>query len=194
MDPADRDERAGGHEGHPDPGPDRRGGQGAGPGTRRRRFLPQAHDREWLLGRLITLEVRGPLNTVLIIDDDEADRYLLKGLLLVQGRFAIVETTSGEEGLRRAREERPDVIFLDLIMSDMTGFEVLVVESRRQDKGHPCHPQYLGNPGRRAASAAHRWGCGGPFQIRRVGGGGVRADPEALIHAGLKVTSAGTES
>jgi CheY-like chemotaxis protein len=60
----------------------------------------------------------------LIIDDEEADRYVLKGLLTAEGRFAILEAASGEEGLRQAREERPDVIFLDLVMSDMTGFEV----------------------------------------------------------------------
>ena len=87
-------------------------------------FCLKPIDRDWLLSRLVALEESGPLNTVLIIDDEEADRYVLKGLLTAQGRFAILEAASGEEGLRRAREERPDVIFLDLIMSDMNGFEV----------------------------------------------------------------------
>ena len=88
-------------------------------------FCLKPVDRDWLLNRLVALEKGGPLNTVLIIDDEEADRYVLKGLLTAQGRFAILEAASGEEGLRRARQERPDVIFLDVIMADMTGFEVL---------------------------------------------------------------------
>ena len=61
------------------------------------------------------------MNTILIIDDEEADRYLLKTLLSLQGQFTIVEALCGVEGLRRAIEERPDLIFLDLIMPDMTG-------------------------------------------------------------------------
>jgi signal transduction histidine kinase len=63
--------------------------------------------------------------TILIIDDDEADRYLLKSLLVAQGRFAIVESSGGEEGLRMARDVQPDVIFLDLVMPGMPGIELL---------------------------------------------------------------------
>lgn len=82
-------------------------------------------DRDWLLGRLKVLEQSGPLKTILIIDDSEADRYALKTLLSAQGRFAVLQESSGGQGLMRAKAERPDAIFLDLIMEDMTGFEVL---------------------------------------------------------------------
>jgi signal transduction histidine kinase/CheY-like chemotaxis protein len=65
-----------------------------------------------------------PSDTVLIIDDDEASRYVLKRFL-AETAFAIIEATNGSEGLRRARENRPQVIFLDLMMPKMSGFEVL---------------------------------------------------------------------
>ena len=82
-------------------------------------------DRGWLLLRFNGLKETSRSTTVLIIDDEEADRYTLKGLLAAQGRFVIVDATNGTEGLRKAREERPEVIFLDLTMPEMTGFEVL---------------------------------------------------------------------
>jgi CheY-like chemotaxis protein len=40
-------------------------------------------------------------------------------------RFAVLEAAGGGEGLRRAREDRPRAVFLDLVMPDLSGFEVL---------------------------------------------------------------------
>ena len=88
-------------------------------------FCLKPIDRDWILSRLNALQENRTPSTILIIDDAESDRYLLTGLLTAHGRFAIVEARSGEEGLRRAREQTPDVIFLDLNMKDMTGFDVL---------------------------------------------------------------------
>ena len=155
-------------------------------------FCLKPIDQDWLLDRLDALEQGGPLNTVLIIDDEEADRYVLKGLLTAQGRFAIVEAANGEEGLRRAREERPDVIFLDLIMPDMTGFEVLErLKSDDATKGIPGDHQYLGDPERGGAPAAHRRDGGDPLQVRRAGGGGVRDDPGGPDPGGLETDPCG---
>jgi CheY-like chemotaxis protein len=40
-------------------------------------------------------------------------------------RFEVVEAADGDEALRRARDDRPSIIFLDLGLRDMTGFQVL---------------------------------------------------------------------
>jgi CheY-like chemotaxis protein len=61
---------------------------------------------------------------LLVIDDDEIARYLLRGLIGDEG-FDLREAADGHEGLRRAREERPRAIFLDLVMPDLSGFDVL---------------------------------------------------------------------
>jgi signal transduction histidine kinase/CheY-like chemotaxis protein len=61
---------------------------------------------------------------ILIVDDDEAARYVVRRFL-AETSFTIIEATNGPEGLRRAREDRPQVIFLDLKMPQMSGFEVL---------------------------------------------------------------------
>ena len=61
---------------------------------------------------------------ILIVDDDEAARYVLKRFL-AETDFTIIEAANGAEGLSSARENRPRVIFLDLMMPEMSGFEVL---------------------------------------------------------------------
>ena len=65
----------------------------------------------------------GP-STVLIVDDDRLVRDLLRRFLEKQG-FRVVAAVSGEEGLRRARELRPSLITLDVVMSGMDGWTLL---------------------------------------------------------------------
>ncbi|HEY4056225.1 MAG TPA: ATP-binding protein [Kofleriaceae bacterium] len=60
---------------------------------------------------------------VLVIDDDVASRYVLARWL--GSRFRIEEAPTGTLGLELAARSQPDAIFLDVIMPDLTGFEVL---------------------------------------------------------------------
>jgi len=57
----------------------------------------------------------------------EDDRFLRKAAeaQLRQHGFTVVAAVDGEEALRLARAERPDLVLLDLIMPKMQGFEVL---------------------------------------------------------------------
>jgi two-component system OmpR family response regulator len=62
---------------------------------------------------------------VLIIDDD-ADIRMIAGMTLTRlGGMEVVEAASGAEGVRRAAQERPDVILLDMMMPIMDGSETL---------------------------------------------------------------------
>ncbi|HEX2552691.1 MAG TPA: ATP-binding protein [Microvirga sp.] len=61
---------------------------------------------------------------VLVIDDEEAFRYVLRHLVDGAG-YEIVEAQDGVEGLNKAREVRPDAIILDLHMPRLDGFAVL---------------------------------------------------------------------
>jgi signal transduction histidine kinase/CheY-like chemotaxis protein len=79
------------------------------------------------LDRLI--DAREPLR-VLSVDDEEASRFIIRQML--NGReHELVEAASGVDGLARAHEATPDVILLDLGLTDMTGFDLL--ERFRQD-------------------------------------------------------------
>jgi signal transduction histidine kinase len=63
------------------------------------------------------------LRTILLIDDEEVARYLLRQLL--QEPYHVVEAATGEKGILEATKLFPSLIFLDLNMPDMSGFEVL---------------------------------------------------------------------
>lgn len=88
-------------------------------------------ERRWLLRKLRGIAGSRPLEKVLIIDDEEVSRYLIKGLL-ADTKYRILEAADGPSGLRAATEEAPDVIFLDLMMPGMSGFEVLQELKRRE--------------------------------------------------------------
>jgi GAF domain-containing protein/CheY-like chemotaxis protein len=64
------------------------------------------------------------VGTVLVIDDEAAVRDLMQRFLGKEG-FRVVAAAGGEEGLRRARELRPDAITLDVMMPGMDGWAVL---------------------------------------------------------------------
>jgi two-component system, cell cycle response regulator DivK len=57
---------------------------------------------------------------VLVVDDNEKNRKLVRDILLAAG-FRIVEASSGAEAIALAREHLPDVILMDLRLPDMDG-------------------------------------------------------------------------
>jgi CheY-like chemotaxis protein len=65
-----------------------------------------------------------PAPLVLVVDDDKATRDLIMRGLQREG-FRVLLASSGEEALRLAREKRPDVISLDVLMPGMDGWTVL---------------------------------------------------------------------
>jgi serine phosphatase RsbU (regulator of sigma subunit) len=70
---------------------------------------------------------------VLVIDDDPEIHRLLRARLEARG-YEVHVADSGEDGITRLREVSPDLIFLDVAMSGMTGIDVLdFVRSQRVD-------------------------------------------------------------
>ena len=81
-------------------------------------------DREHLLDRIRQLTGSSQAKArLLLIDDDVALHELLEEELTALG-FEIESAFSGETGFAAAKETRPDVIILDLMMPGMSGFEV----------------------------------------------------------------------
>jgi signal transduction histidine kinase len=60
---------------------------------------------------------------ILSIDDNDASRYAI-GRTLRQAGFRVIEADTGAGALRRAREDAPDLILLDVKLPDIDGFEV----------------------------------------------------------------------
>ncbi len=61
---------------------------------------------------------------VLAVDDEAGILRLIKLELSTQG-FRVVTASSGDEALRVAEEQRPDIALLDIVMPEMTGLEVM---------------------------------------------------------------------
>src|SRR6185369_9859072 len=62
--------------------------------------------------------------TVLIIEDNADLAYGLRNNLEIEG-YAVDVAADGEEGLARARQSRPDLVILDLMLPRLDGFRVL---------------------------------------------------------------------
>jgi signal transduction histidine kinase/CheY-like chemotaxis protein len=93
-------------------------------------YIVKPVERADLLRALRKLTADPAICRVLIIDDNSLDRYLLKQHLK-NLPVSITEEVAGLPGIARAHESGPDLIFLDLTMPDMTGFEVLEELKRR---------------------------------------------------------------
>lgn len=62
-------------------------------------------------------------HTILIIEDELQIRRFLRATLLAHG-YRCLEATTGEDGLRLASSQQPDVVILDLGLPDIDGLEV----------------------------------------------------------------------
>ena len=64
------------------------------------------------------------MKKIIIVEDEEILRNLLHKKLLAEG-YSVDVAENGEVGLQKIRENRPDLILLDIIMPKMGGFEML---------------------------------------------------------------------
>jgi DNA-binding response OmpR family regulator len=70
--------------------------------------------------------------TVLVVDDEERLRSLLQAYLSQEG-YTVLTAANGQEALRAARQEKPDLIILDIMMPEMDGYEFLRLHKRERD-------------------------------------------------------------
>lgn len=60
---------------------------------------------------------------ILIVDDSKFMRMILKGILNDIGFFDVYEAANGWEAIRKTYMVSPDIIFMNLIMPEMDGYE-----------------------------------------------------------------------
>ncbi len=83
------------------------------------------------------------MKKILIVEDESSLRRAI-GDKLTMEKALFLEAKNGEEGLRVALEEHPDLILLDIVMPKMDGFVML--ENLRQDEwGKTAHVVILTN-------------------------------------------------
>jgi DNA-binding response OmpR family regulator len=70
--------------------------------------------------------------TILVVDDDKELRHLVKSYLVQEG-FQVATAADGRDALFVARQEKPSLIILDLMMPEMGGYEFMRVYAREGD-------------------------------------------------------------
>ena len=66
-----------------------------------------------------------PISTVLYIEDNQANYMLVQRIFKQRPAIQLLHATHGEVGIDMARQQRPDLILLDLNLPDIHGSEVL---------------------------------------------------------------------
>ena len=64
------------------------------------------------------------MNRILVVEDNPKNLKLVRDVLTFSG-FEVIEATSGEDGVRLAHEELPDLILMDLQLPGIDGTEAL---------------------------------------------------------------------
>jgi len=67
---------------------------------------------------------------ILVVDDEDMVLRLVEAMLAPED-YEVVLAHSGEEGLEKIRETRPNVVLLDIMMPGMNGYEVLRILRQR---------------------------------------------------------------
>lgn len=80
-------------------------------------------DRDSVLTALESITCRPSALRVLSIDDEETFRFIIREML--GSEFDVRFASSGAEGLRAVREQRPDVVLLDMDLGDLSGTEIV---------------------------------------------------------------------
>jgi len=63
------------------------------------------------------------LNKILIVDDEEGIVKVVK-MYLEHHRYEVITALDGQEGLEKAKTEKPDLIVLDLMLPKINGYKV----------------------------------------------------------------------
>ena len=69
---------------------------------------------------------------ILIVDDVVSNVLLLK-ILLTNEKFQVITANNGTTCIEQARKEHPDLILLDVMMPDISGFDAAVVLKKEED-------------------------------------------------------------
>lgn len=62
------------------------------------------------------------INKVLVVDDSPSELSNIKGIISDAG-VVVFSATNGKDALALAKSEKPDIIFMDIIMPEMDGYE-----------------------------------------------------------------------
>src|SRR6266536_1436890 len=87
-------------------------------------FLPRGTNADFSWPRSIGVSGRKERRRILIVDSDPNTTHLVKVLLERTGRYLVLEENDATKAYQSARNFRPDLILLDVVMPETDGGEV----------------------------------------------------------------------
>ena len=79
-----------------------------------------------------------PIKKILVVDDSPTERFALTEFLSKHG-YSVVQAESGEEGVQKAKAEKPDLILMDVVMPGVNGYQATRTISRDDSTRKPSH-------------------------------------------------------
>ena len=73
-----------------------------------------------------------PVKTVLVVDDSPTERHVLVELLTRNG-YQVITAENGEEGIAKAKENKPDLILMDVVMPGLNGYQATRTLTRNEE-------------------------------------------------------------
>lgn len=116
--------------------------------------------------------------TILLVEDDPDSRDIYRTIFTYFG-YEVLDAADGEEGIRLAREERPDAIVMDVSLPGIDGVGGDADSEGRPedgpDPGHRAHRARCPSPGNRLSrpgatpTSPNRWSRGTPSRRSSAG-------------------------
>ena len=80
---------------------------------------------------------------ILVIEDQEDNRAILRDLLSQAG-YELIEAADGEEGVKLAQQEQPDLILMDIQLPVIDGYEATRrIKANRRPQVDPDHRRHV---------------------------------------------------
>ena len=76
-----------------------------------------------------------PVKKILVVDDSPTERHVLSEFLTRNG-FEVVPAESGEEAILLSKQEKPDLILMDVVMPGMNGYQATRTITREEATKH----------------------------------------------------------
>jgi twitching motility two-component system response regulator PilH len=62
------------------------------------------------------------IKRILVVDDSPTERAFLQGILVKKG-YEVITADSGEDGIAKSKNDKPDLILMDVVMPGLNGFQ-----------------------------------------------------------------------
>lgn len=76
------------------------------------------------------------MTTILVVDDQQETLALMHSIIRTHAKMECISATRAQAGIDLAREHMPDLIFMDLLLPGMDGFEATKIIKSDEDLKH----------------------------------------------------------